>query len=254
MPAADERPNHWSTEASFEMKDRLVGKRGAPFIDENPIVIERRHFARARRPGALPRHRAGRQNRLGAVIDDRQLLGVLHNRQGGAGMHRRGRAPPDRRHDGVEREFQTGVGHHLDSDVGDDVPIGLQVEIVKCRVQAKTDRRRVGPEELLIVIRTRDDQGAVKHVFVVCHNRRRTPQREFSKENLESHTGGIRTRGGHGGRVSKPVLDFYDCRRTEFVVRRVIGCSQMLIRTKLAEKTASETIVRTVWVTVPTDS
>jgi hypothetical protein len=37
------------------------------------------------------------------------------------------------------------------------------VELVATRVVARTDRGRIGPEELLIVLRSRDEVGATKH-------------------------------------------------------------------------------------------
>src|SRR3954454_22773776 len=39
----------------------------------------------------------------------------------------------------------------------------LMVDLVQTRVVAKTDRRRIGPEELVVVLRTREDAGTVKH-------------------------------------------------------------------------------------------
>jgi SRSO17 transposase len=38
----------------------------------------------------------------------------------------------------------------------------LMVDLVPTRVVAKPDRRRIGPEELLVVLRTREDDGTVK--------------------------------------------------------------------------------------------
>ena len=42
------------------------------------------------------------------------------------------------------------------------------VELVATRVVAKTDRGRIGPEELLVVIRSTDEGGATKHDYYLC--------------------------------------------------------------------------------------
>jgi SRSO17 transposase len=39
------------------------------------------------------------------------------------------------------------------------------VELVAARVMARTDRGRIGPEELLVVIRRLDEDGATKHDY-----------------------------------------------------------------------------------------
>ena len=48
-------------------------------------------------------------------------------------------------------------------DVRDGEKGPLVVEMAKCPVEAKTDGRRVGPQELLVVIRVKDEQGNLKH-------------------------------------------------------------------------------------------
>jgi SRSO17 transposase len=40
---------------------------------------------------------------------------------------------------------------------------------VQTRVVAKTDRRRIGPEELLVVLRTREDDGTVKSDYYLSN-------------------------------------------------------------------------------------
>ena len=50
-------------------------------------------------------------------------------------------------------------------EVGDGERGPLVVELVTTRVVAKTDRGRIGPEELLVVIRSRDEAGAPKHDY-----------------------------------------------------------------------------------------
>jgi SRSO17 transposase len=45
----------------------------------------------------------------------------------------------------------------------------LVVDLVRTRVVAKTDRGRIGPEELLVVLRTREDDGTVKHDYYLSN-------------------------------------------------------------------------------------
>jgi len=45
----------------------------------------------------------------------------------------------------------------------------LIVDLVMTRVVAKTDRGRIGPEELLVVLRTREDDGSVKHDYYLSN-------------------------------------------------------------------------------------
>ena len=61
------------------------------------------------------------------------------------------------------------------------------VAIVKCRVQAKTDRRRVGPEEVLVVIRTRDEQGVAKHDYYLSNAPTETELCEFGRVATAEH-------------------------------------------------------------------
>jgi SRSO17 transposase len=73
----------------------------------------------------------------------------------------------------------------IDVRDGDKGP--LVVELVKCRVQAKTDRRRVGPEEVLVVIRTSDEQGAVKHDYYLSNAPVETALCEFARVATAEH-------------------------------------------------------------------
>lgn len=50
-------------------------------------------------------------------------------------------------------------------DVRDGEQGPLLVELVSCRVQAKSDGKRVGPEELLVIIRSREAAGTWKYDF-----------------------------------------------------------------------------------------
>lgn len=72
-------------------------------------------------------------------------------------------------------------------DVRDGEKGPLVVELVKCRVQAKTDRRRVGPEEVLVVIRTSDEQGAVKHDYYLSNAPVETALSEFARVATAEH-------------------------------------------------------------------
>ena len=72
-------------------------------------------------------------------------------------------------------------------DVRDGEKGPLVVEIVKCRVQAKTDRRRVGPEEILVVIRTRDERGAIKHDYYFSNAPPETTLAEFARVATAEH-------------------------------------------------------------------
>ena len=57
----------------------------------------------------------------------------------------------------------------------------LQMQIVKCRVLAKTEVRRVGPEELLIVTRTTDEHGHVQHDYYLSNASFATPLTELAR-------------------------------------------------------------------------
>jgi SRSO17 transposase len=54
-------------------------------------------------------------------------------------------------------------------EVGEGERGPLVVELVATRVMAKTDRGRIGPEELLVVLRSRDAAGAPKHDYYLSN-------------------------------------------------------------------------------------
>jgi SRSO17 transposase len=54
-------------------------------------------------------------------------------------------------------------------ELGDGERGPLVVELAAMRVVAKTDRGRIGPEELLVVLRSRDDAGASKHDYFLSN-------------------------------------------------------------------------------------
>jgi SRSO17 transposase len=68
---------------------------------------------------------------------------------------------------------------------GDKEP--LTVEIVSRRVQAKTEKRHVGPEETLVVIRYKEESGAIKHDYYLSNASAKTPLKEFARVAKEAH-------------------------------------------------------------------
>jgi SRSO17 transposase len=63
----------------------------------------------------------------------------------------------------------------------------LTVELVKARVQAKTERRRPGPEETLVVVRERQQDGTVKHDYYLSNATMETPLAEFARVAKAEH-------------------------------------------------------------------
>jgi SRSO17 transposase len=57
----------------------------------------------------------------------------------------------------------------------------LTVEVVKVRVAAKTDRRRTGPEEVLVVFRERQADGSYKLDYCLSNAAWETPLAEFAR-------------------------------------------------------------------------
>lgn len=57
----------------------------------------------------------------------------------------------------------------------------LLVEALKARVAAKTDRRRAGPEEVLVVFRERQADDSFKHDYCLSNARWDTPLTEFAR-------------------------------------------------------------------------
>jgi len=68
---------------------------------------------------------------------------------------------------------------------GDKEP--LIVDIVSRRVQAKTEKRRVGPEETLVVIRYKEGSGDIKHDYYLSNASAKTPLKEFARVAKEEH-------------------------------------------------------------------
>jgi SRSO17 transposase len=68
---------------------------------------------------------------------------------------------------------------------GDKEP--LTVEIAMTRVQGKTDARQVGPEEVLVVIRTKDERGVWKNDYYLSNAPAGTPLAEFARAANAEH-------------------------------------------------------------------
>jgi SRSO17 transposase len=63
----------------------------------------------------------------------------------------------------------------------------LVVQVVKRRVQARTEGRRVGPEEVLVVTRQRQDDGTWKHDYYLSNAIATTPLEEFARVAKAEH-------------------------------------------------------------------
>ena len=63
----------------------------------------------------------------------------------------------------------------------------LLVQAVKTRVQAKTDRRRNGPEEILVIIRELQDDGTMKHDYYLSNAPFATTLGEFARVAKAEH-------------------------------------------------------------------
>jgi SRSO17 transposase len=63
----------------------------------------------------------------------------------------------------------------------------LAVEVTSCRVQAKADGKRVGPEELFVIVRARDEAGGVKHDYYLSNAAPDTPRRELARVAKAEH-------------------------------------------------------------------
>ena len=63
----------------------------------------------------------------------------------------------------------------------------LVVQMVKRRVLAKTERRRVGPEEILVVTREQQADGTIKHDYYLSNAAAETPLLEFGRVAKAEH-------------------------------------------------------------------
>jgi len=72
-------------------------------------------------------------------------------------------------------------------DVRDGARGPLVVQAVKTRVQAKTDRRRNGPEEMLVVLREGQEDGTMKHDYYLSNGSPQTALSEFARVAKAEH-------------------------------------------------------------------
>jgi SRSO17 transposase len=63
----------------------------------------------------------------------------------------------------------------------------LEVEVAKCRVRTKSNRRNMKYDETLVIIRALDEQGATKYDFYLSNAPRDTPAKEFARVALAAH-------------------------------------------------------------------
>ena len=72
-------------------------------------------------------------------------------------------------------------------DVRDGSRGPLTVQAVKTRVQAKTDRRRNGPEEMLVILREKQSDGTMKHDYYLSNALPETALPEFARVAKAEH-------------------------------------------------------------------
>lgn len=63
----------------------------------------------------------------------------------------------------------------------------LVVEVAMARVVAKTDRKRIGPEEVLLVLRVVEPSGALKYDYYLSNAAADTPCEEFARVAKAEH-------------------------------------------------------------------
>ena len=63
----------------------------------------------------------------------------------------------------------------------------LVVEVTSCRVQAKADGKRVGPEELFVIVRSREEDGQFKHDYYLSDAVADTSRRELARVAKAGH-------------------------------------------------------------------
>ena len=72
-------------------------------------------------------------------------------------------------------------------DVRDGAKGPLIVQAVKARVWAKTEKRKVGPDEVLVVLRERQQDGTLKHDYYLSNAEYATPLSEFVRVAKAEH-------------------------------------------------------------------
>jgi hypothetical protein len=63
----------------------------------------------------------------------------------------------------------------------------LEIEIVACRVQTKIKRRTMKYEEVLVIVRSLDEEGVTKYDFYLSNAPRHRPLKEFARVALAAH-------------------------------------------------------------------
>jgi len=87
----------------------------------------------------------------------------------------------------MERRFELPKEAWTKIDVRDGEKGHLVMEIAKCPVEARTDGQRVGPQELLVVIRETDEHGNVKHDDYLSNAPPDTPREEQARVAKAAH-------------------------------------------------------------------
>ena len=63
----------------------------------------------------------------------------------------------------------------------------LEIEVVACRVQTKIKRRNMKYEEVLVIVRSLDEEGVTKYDFYLSNAQPNTPLKEFARVALAAH-------------------------------------------------------------------
>lgn len=101
---------------------------------------------------------------------------------GGRGM------PPKRPFQRVDRwrdALRAEAWTRINVRDGDKGP--LEVEVATCPVRTKINRRIMKYDEVLVIVRSLDDEGATKYDFYLSNAPRETPVKEFARVALSAH-------------------------------------------------------------------
>lgn len=97
----------------------------------------------------------------------------------------RARKTPFQRVDQWRDSLPDGAWTRIPVRDGDKGP--LEVEVAVCRVQTKIKQRVMKYEEMLVVIRSLDEEGVTKYDFYLSDAPRETPKKEFARVALAAH-------------------------------------------------------------------
>jgi SRSO17 transposase len=92
---------------------------------------------------------------------------------------------PFQRVDRWRDELRADAWTRINVRDGDQGP--LEVEVATCRVRTKINRRIMKYEEVLVIVRSLDDEGATKYDFYLSNAPRETPIKEFARVALSAH-------------------------------------------------------------------